>query len=365
MTTLPPFLEEETEEVIRERMLSRLPASLDRSEGSFPWDVLEPAAIEFTLVAGWAKEVLRRVFVSTTFDVYLDERCSERGIFRRPAVAARSSGGVIRIEGNPGAPVPAGYIVNTESTESTPAILYRILTAVTLSDKGEGFTDVEAVEPGRSGNIPAGAIRHLSEPLSGIKSVTNIKPIEGGTDTENDESLRDRYLLAARTPPGSGNRADYERWALSVPGVGNALCIPLWDGPGTVKVVLLGQDKRAAPTVVAEAVNEYLKTVAPDIAIVTVVPATEIKINISITVILASDATIDQVQSLIEDGVRNYLQWLAFLDSIVRYTRIANIILDIPPILDYIDLKVNGGEGNIEIAQGDVAVLGTVVINEA
>ncbi|MDU5948940.1 MAG: baseplate J/gp47 family protein [Paenibacillus macerans] len=365
MTELPPFLQDETEEVIRDRMLSRLPENLDTSEGSFSWDILEPAAIELTLAADWAKEVLRRVFVSTTFGEYLDEKGAERGISRRPAVASRSSGGAVQFIGDPGASVPAGYIVTTEATDSSPAILYRVLTAITLSDKREGITDVEAVEPGRSGNIPAGAIRHLSDPLRGIKSVTNIKPIEGGADIESDDSLRERYFLDARTPPGSGNRTDYVRWALSVPGVGNALCIPLWNGPGTVKVVLLGQDGQAAPAVLVEAVTEHLTTVAPDVALVTVIPAKEIQIDISVTVTLAAESTVDQVRQVIEDGVRNYLKGLAFRDPIVRYARIANVILDIPLVLDYQNLLVNGGQENIEVVQGDVAVLGTVNVREA
>ncbi|MFD3272458.1 baseplate J/gp47 family protein [Paenibacillus dendritiformis] len=365
MRELPPFLQEDTEEVIRDRMLSRLPVSLDRSEGSFPWDVLEPAAIELTQAADWAKEVLRRAFASTTFGPYLDERCAEHGVSRRPAAKARSTDKRIRFTGKPGAAVPGGYVIATESTESTPALLYRVIHGISLAENGEGFTDVEALDAGRSGNVPAGAIRHLSEPVPGITAVTNLTALEGGTDEESDDSLRERFLLKVRTPTGSGNKSDYEQWALSIPGVGGVQVIPLWAGPGTVKVVLLDEARQAASPVIVEQVETFIKNVCPIGATVTVAPATEIPIQLSVTVTLAGDLTAEQVQQKIEDGLRNYLKTLAFDDPVVRYTRIANIILDIPSVIDYKNLLVNGGEGNIAVALGDVAVLGTVSVYEA
>ncbi len=365
MTQLPPFLEDETEEAIRERMLSRLPAKLDRSEGSFPWDILAPVAIQLTQAADWAKEVLRRVFASTTFGVYLDARCAEHGVFRRPATTAKTTGETIRFDGDPGSFVPNGYVISTESTESSPAILFKITRSVTLNANGEGFVEAEALEPGRIGNVPPGAIRHLTEKLSGIKSVTNLSAMEGGTDEESDSSLLERFLLKVRTPTGSGNKADYEQWALSIPGVGGVQVVPLWDGPGTVKVVLISAEKVAPSPVIVDQVNTFIQSVCPIGATVTVAGAVEVPINISVSVTLASDGTVDQVKQMIEEGARAYLKTLAFSDPLVRYTRIANIILDIPPVVDYDQLQVNGREGNIEIAPGEVAVLGVVTVRES
>ncbi|WFR62582.1 hypothetical protein P9222_31210 [Paenibacillus amylolyticus] len=68
------------------------------------------------------------------------------------------------------------------------------------------------------------------------------------------------------------------------------------------------------------------------------------------------------MKTLIETGVTAYLKELAFADPLVRWTRIANVILDIPPVIDYSDLLVNGGMSNLEIAPGAVAVLGTVKV---
>ncbi|MNC57247.1 hypothetical protein D3C75_1068950 [compost metagenome] len=59
------------------------------------------------------------------------------------------------------------------------------------------------------------------------------------------------------------------------------------------------------------------------------------------------------------------MKQLAFEDPLVRYTRIAAILLDIPPIIDYSELTVNSTQDtNLEILTGQVAVLGTVSVNE-
>ncbi|MNN13121.1 hypothetical protein D3C81_1261420 [compost metagenome] len=68
---------------------------------------------------------------------------------------------------------------------------------------------------------------------------------------------------------------------------------------------------------------------------------------------------------MIEKGIRDYLKTVAFVDPLVRYTRIAAVLLDLSAIIDYTDLTINGvGNTNLEIPPGKVAVLGTVNVDE-
>jgi len=60
--------------------------------------------------------------------------------------------------------------------------------------------------------------------------------------------------------------------------------------------------------------------------------------------------------------LRLYLKTLAFVDPVVRYSRIANVILDADAVLDYSNLTLNGGTTNISITDGSVAVVGTVSV---
>jgi uncharacterized phage protein gp47/JayE len=50
-----------------------------------------------------------------------------------------------------------------------------------------------------------------------------------------------RLLSTIQQPPAGGNQYDYARWAMSVPGVANAWCVPLGQGLGTVDVVILAE----------------------------------------------------------------------------------------------------------------------------
>lgn len=226
---------------------------------------------------------------------------------------------------------------------------------------------------GSQGNVPAGVIEVMLVPTSGIISVTNPAAVTGGADEESDESLLERYYAEIRNQGTSGNKAQYIQWANEVPGVGGVQVAPLWQGPGTVGIYLVDMDKRAASSTIVEAVQQYIDPTmdgqgegkAPAGPVVTVMPAKEVPIDISVQLTLADGATLDMVKEQMIGGITAYLKQLAFADPLVRFTRIAAILLDIPPIIDYSNLTVNGAvDTNIQISPGEVAVLGAVDVHE-
>ncbi|GIO36194.1 phage-like element PBSX protein XkdT [Paenibacillus antibioticophila] len=372
MATLPLYLQDQTEEEIMQRMLNRVPLDIDKSEGSFIWDAQAPVAFVLAEAAIWAQQVLQRGFASTAFGEYLDLRVAEHGVIRRAAVAAH---GIVRFTGTPGKAIPSGVGLATPADEISgeSSIEYVTTAAVTLDGEGVGEAPIRAVEAGRTGNVPAGVITVMSTPISGIMAVANPEATTGGTDIESDESLLQRFYARVRNQGTSGNKAQYIQWAGEVPGVGAVQVQPLWQGPGTVGIYLLDADKRAANAEIVDAAQSYIdptmdgqgEGMAPAGPIVTVMAAEEIPINISVQLTLASGASLAEVKTQIDNGVTAYLKQLAFADPLVRVTRIAAVLLDIPPIIDYANLTVNGAsDTNIEINFGQVAVLGTVDVHE-
>ncbi|MFD3259982.1 baseplate J/gp47 family protein [Paenibacillus lentus] len=372
MAGMPIYLQEQTEEQIMQRMLNRVPDDIDKSEGSFIWDAQAPVAFMLSEAALWARQVLEWGFASSSYGPYLDMRAGEHGVVRRAATAAT---GQVQFTGTPGTTVPAGTLVATPADEITgeASIGYATTAAVTLDDKGVALAGIRAVEPGRNGTVPAGVITVMSASVNGIAAVTNLEETRGGTDVESDESLLERFLNQVRSQGTSGNKAQYMKWAGEVPGVGGVQVRPLWNGAGTVGIYLLDTDKRAANDDIVAAAQQYIdptqdgqgEGTAPAGPIVTVMAAEEVPINISVKLTLADGATITEVRSLIDKGVRAYLKQLAFVDPLVRVTRIASVLLDIPPIIDYSMLTVNGStDTNIQIQPGQVAVLGTVEVYE-
>lgn len=368
MAELPLFLQEQTEENIMQRMLERVPSDIDKSEGSFIWDAQAPVAFVLAEAAGWAQQVLERGFAGSTFGAYLDLRVAEHGLARREAVRATGS---VRFTGVPGTLVPAGTVVATPADELTSesSIEYVTKQVVTLGVDGSGESSIQAVLAGRQANVPEGVITVLGERIQGISAVTNPAPVRGGADIESDELLLERYYAHVRNQGTSANKAHYLKWAGEVPGVGAVQVQPLWQGPGTVGIYLLDTEKRAANVELVTAVQQVLdptqdgqgEGTAPAGAVVTVMAAEEVSINLSVKLVLAGGASLTEVKEQITEGLTAYLQGLAFADSPIRMTRVAAILLDLPGIVDYTDLQMNGSnEPVISVELGQVAVPGMV-----
>lgn len=358
--TLPNYLQAETEELIRSRILARLPATWDQAEGSILWDVISPVAIELTQAAIWLNEALRRGFASTTFGAYLDARCTEHGLSRRPASKAQSTGDAIQFQGAAGTLIPASFVVSTSSTDTIPAIMYQTLRPLVLPSSGVGYVDVEALEAGRAGNVAAGAIQHIASPLAGIRSVTNVSVITGGTDEEDDTSLLQRYFQRVRHPSTSGNVSHYMQWATEVPGVGAAKVTELWDGPGTVKVSIVDTDQQPALPALVTTVADHIETVRPVCVNVTVVSATALNIHVAATIVLASGYTLQTVQDTFKAVLTEYMSSIAFEETYVSYARIGTLLLGTDGVLDYTGLTLNSGTVNVALGDNQVPVIGIV-----
>lgn len=253
--SMPEYLTEQDEDTIRQRLLDHLPNDLDKTPGGYVWDAIEPDAIELTLAATWAQEVLRRGFVSTSFGEYIDLRCAEHGIERR---GATKSAGYVTFTGTAGTVITAGTQVNTTSTETSPAVFFETTENVTINSAGVAMAGIQAVEAGIAGNISAGAIVQLAMPVSGISGVANTTATYGGLDIETDESLLNRYLQRVRSPSTGGNKADYANWAMEVSGVGGVAVVPVRDGPGTVSISIINTTKVPAEAELVEEVQNYI-----------------------------------------------------------------------------------------------------------
>ncbi|KKO54511.1 baseplate J/gp47 family protein [Paenibacillus sp. DMB20] len=359
--------EDQTQAAVHERMLGASPPDIDKRQGSVTYDLTAPAAIEFERAYIELDNVLNAGFADTTYGLYLDMLAREYGLTRKPAVKAVGS---VTFSGPVGTVIPAGMVVSTGGESPVYFVTKAEVTIAGTGAEGSVIAAAEAQSGGSNGNVGAGAISTVIGDLAGILTLTNASYFEGGVDAESDASLLARYFERARRPATSGNANHYRQWALEVPGVSDAKVYPIWNGPGTVKIVLLDDEKTAPDSVIVDAVQAYIdptqdgtgQGVAPVGAIATVAGAIEVPINVAVKVTLAPGATTEEVKAQVETGVREYLRSLAFSDPLVRATRIANVILDIPPVIDYENLTVNGSFSNVAIADGEVAVLGTVTV---
>ena len=173
--------------------------------------------------------------------------------------------------------------------------------------------------------------------------------------------MRERYYTKVRTPATSGNKWHYLNWAKEVIGVGDARVFPLWNGNGTVKIVIINSNKRAADSILINNVANYIEDNRPIGANVTVVSATEKPINISATLVIDTKKyTLNQVQANIESNLVEYFKEIAFTSNYISYASIGNIIFNTEGVIDYTKLLINGASLNILLQDVEVPILGTV-----
>lgn len=98
---------------------------------------------------------------------------------------------------------------------------------------------VAAVTAGASGNLLAGAKLNFTTPPAGnVGPLALTHALEGGTDTESNRALLERIRDRLQNPPKGGNANDWKGWAKGVAGIAEAYVYPVYDGTGTVLVLI-------------------------------------------------------------------------------------------------------------------------------
>lgn len=182
------------------------------------------------------------------------------------------------------------------------------------------------------------------------------------TSGETDSSLLERLLYKVRLPIASGNANSYIYWAREISGVGDAAVIPLWNGNGTVKVVLIGADKLPVSSTIVTNVTNYIETQRPIGASVTVVSATTKTVSISADVNISSGYTLAQVSSTFSFKLTAHFQAIALKQTFLSYAKVGSLLLETEGVTDYVSLTLNAGTSNITLLNTEVPTIGTVTL---
>lgn len=360
----PSFMQGQDVETIHRRMLDRVPADWDKAEGQYIWNVTRPVAMEKAeMIELVLYHTLQLMYPQFATGVYLDWHGQSVGVYRLPPTKAT---GHVTFTGNVGTNVPAGTIVATVATEEEASVQFVTTEAVTIDSSGKATAAIEAVEAGTVGNVPAGAIQVLVSTVSGVTAVTNAEATTGGTNEEDDESYRYRIMDRNQNKSLSGAKRDYERWAMEVSGVGSVKVLPEWNGPGTVKVLVIDANGAPANENIIQAVQQHIAPngkggdgLAPIGALVTVAAPVVRSIDVSVKLTLESGYDVPGVLQEIRQALTQYFIGVG-INGIVRYNEIGAIIIGTDGVLDYSNLIVGGGTGNIQLDENEMAVLGTV-----
>lgn len=356
-----------TYEKIMERMLARIPNSLDKREGSVIWDALAPAAMELESMYFVLQDFIKETFGDTASRENLIRRASERGISPYKASKAVLKG-IFDIE------IPLGSRFSLEDLNYTAVKFIQHNTATNLYEY-----ELECESSGRVGNAKTGKII----PIDYINNLGRAEITElliPARDEEETESLRKRYFDSFNMKAYGGNISDYKLKVHEIEGVGAVKVTPVWNGGGTVLLTILDSDFNQASQTLIKKVQDIIDPtkdaqglgVAPIGHIVTVQGTTNVPVNITTAISFEPNFTWALVKLKVEEVIKNYLlelrkNWALKNEKVsnnlvVRISRLEAKILDINGILDIQNTTINGSPNNLQLTESQIPVWGGITV---
>lgn len=134
-------------------------------------------------------------FVSTAIGESLDRVGTLMGVTRELQQHAEVS---VTFTGTVGTLIPTGFAVSTNDN-----LVFNTMSDATITSDGTVAVMAQCEDTGEVGNVGAGDITIIVNPVAEITSVTNYSPATGGKDKENDAEFRERMLEGLGTTKGS------------------------------------------------------------------------------------------------------------------------------------------------------------------
>lgn len=261
---------------------------------------LYAAAAQIQSLLLQAQWILDQSFPQTAQGEYLDRLAALRGIQRSIATCAT---GMIRF--GVSSAISGDLSIPSGTTCMTSDGIRFATTDNAILSSGNLYVDAPAMalEPGKAGNVAAGAITIMAAMPAGIRACTNPEPFNGGDDAESDDSLRLRLLDSFIRLPNGANAAYYEQAAMSFPGVAAAKAIGRPRGIGTVDVYV-ATDAGLPDEELLEAVGNFLQERREISVELQVLPPQEQAVDIQVAVKCASGHTFSEAQAQVDAALR-------------------------------------------------------------
>lgn len=397
------MFENTTYEVIRDRMLARVPDKFDKREGSVIWDTHSPTAVELQILYIELDNILKEAYGDSASREFLILRCRERGISPRQATHA-----VLK-----GVFVPAGIDVSGHRFNIGD------VNYVVMEKIADGEYMVECESFGIVGNQFLGNMIPM-EYIKGLQTAELTEILIPGEDEEDTEDLRKRYFESFDENSFGGNRADYLEKTNAIPGVGRTKVTRVWNADispadlipgesveawynaaketltgevqywldsvfhaarekklttgGTVLLTILNSEYGVASDTLVQSVQTAIDPemnagegygLAPVGHVVKVKSAEAKPITVESTLTFEPGYGWSNLQTSLEEAVSDYLLelrkgWADSSHLTVRISQIDTRLLSVPGVLDVQNTSVNGAGNNLSLGEYEIPVLGGV-----
>lgn len=334
-----------------------VPDDIQKNAGSLVYNALSALAYEMERLYIQADFIIRQSCAATADFEHLKLKASDRGLFPNEATNAR-------VEARFNVQVPIG------ARFSLKAYHY-----VVAEKTGADTYSLECEEAGSGPNGLLGRLTPITF-VEGLETAELTGLLIPGRDEERKDEFYERYLESFRIAGFSGNVAAYKKHVNEMPGVGGCKVFPVWDGPGTVKVVVIGADWHR---ITDYQVAEIQQDICPDPGMgygfapidhdVTVVSVEETEISVSTSITFGNGYSWEGLQDAVRDAADGYFHNIRKVwgdgserdGATVYIARLESVILDISGVLDIQGTELNGQPHNLELSNVQVPVLKEVV----
>lgn len=353
--------EDVTYELILDRMLDRVLAqnpNIDTREGSIIYNALAPAAVELQNMYIQLDTILNESFADTQTRDYLIKRCAERGVNVEPATHAIRQG---------------EFVPSTLEIEIGARFSLNLLNYVVTEKISNGVYKLQCETTGYDGNVESGALIPI-EYIEGLETATLTDVLVPGEDEEDTEHLRQRYYDSLNSQAFGGNITDYKEKTNSLDGVGGVKVYPVWNGGGTVKLVIINSDFEKPSEVLVSSVQTIIDPtqnqgngvgIAPIGHIVTVLGCNETVVNVATRITFQEGWNWEALKPYAEQAIDDYFKelasdWASLDNIIVRISQIEIRLLNLTGVLDIADTTLNGVAHNLTVEADNIPKRGNV-----
>lgn len=351
----------------------------DKREGSIISDAISPSA--YQLADFFMK--LRYAYLDTSaqfaYGEFLDNIVLEAGLKRFKSTKSIKQG-EFEFKENTLKNIPIGSRFSTVNTES---IIYKVVEKIS-----DTSYLLECETLGSIGDLYTGDLL----PIDYINNLTLARltdSIKSGRDTEDDESLRQRYFESISNKSFAGNTKYYIDELEKIDGIGAVQVYPIYNGGGTVKCSIV--DTNYSP-VSDEFLKEVSKIVDPENSNgekglglglapighkVTIDTATPVLVNISANIEVESGYILDTIKDSIIKEISLYIGSIKntwgisneFNEHHVKLyiSKITASILKTIGVANVVDVEVNGLSSDLVFTENastqEIPVLGEVIFN--
>ena len=366
-----PMFDDQSYEKVLERNLDRISDSFDKREGSVIFDAIAPMALEISILYSYLDFLFKNSFADTSNRYWLIQRAKERGIEPKKATSAIVVG-KFNVE------------VRIGDRFSYDDIFYNV-----ISYRGDEnslyYYEMQCEKDGiigtvKKGNLtPTRSIRELK-----IAEIDRLAVL--GEDEEDTEVFRERYFETIKSNAYGGNIDDYRMKVKAIDGVGSVKVIPVWNGGGTVKIIITDPENRAATKELIDRVQETIDPVpykqkgvgvAPIGHLVTVVSAKEKVININAEIMKEVGSDIEEIKKDIKKDIEDYFKierekWSIkskenneiYIENDIRLAKIMSIILNTKNVIDYKNIDFGNEDKILTLDEEEIPTLGVLNIKE-